>query len=244
MSLTESRSIRPWASAKADNVIAVDKDQHADAHPLGEEAGHGESGLQRLESFSDGVMAVIITIMAFNLKPPGAPTIAALSDRLPELLVYVLSFAFIGIYWNNHHHLLRSATRISSAVMWSNLLLLFWLSLIPVLTNWLGSDYHNTLPAAVYGIDGLLAAVSYYLLVRALITANGRESRLARAVARDFKGRISVVMYIAGVAGSVITPWIAYTLYVAVSLMWIIPDRRLGPSSGRPAQQKPPTTGE
>jgi uncharacterized membrane protein len=194
------------------------------------EARQEASSLVRIEAFSDGVMAVIMTIMAFELKPPARADLPAMADRLPELLVYALSFAFIGIYWNNHHHLLRSARRLSAAVMWSNLLLLFWLSLIPVLTSWIATDYSSKLPAAVYGIDGLLAALAYFALVRALISANGRDSTLARAVARDVKGRVSMAMYVAGVVGAVITPWIAYALYAAVSVMWIIPDRRLAPS--------------
>ncbi len=186
-----------------------------------------ETGLQRLEAFSDGVMAVIITIMAFGIKPPAAPTVAALADRMPALLVYALSFAFIGIYWNNHHHLLRSATRLSGRVMWSNLFLLFWLSLIPVLTSWLATDYKSSLPAALYGVVALLAGIAYYILGRALISANGRDSLLAHAVARDFKGIASVVIYAAGVVGAFVTPWIAYALYVAVSVMWVVPDPRL-----------------
>lgn len=201
------------------------------------EARDVEHGLARLEAFSDGVMAVIITIMAFELKPPAAPTAAAMRDRLPELLVYALSFLFVGIYWNNHHHLLRSAGRLSGAVMWSNLSLLFWLSLIPVLTSWLASEYNSALPAAVYGFVGLLAAVTYYILVRALIAANPSNTTLAQIAARDIKGRASVVMYAAGVAGAFIAPWIAYLMYVAVSLMWIVPDRRLAPARpGRTAR--------
>jgi uncharacterized membrane protein len=195
-----------------------------------------ESGLQRMEAFSDAVMAVIITIMAFELRPPAAPTAAALADRLPALLVYALSFAFIGIYWNNHHHLLRSAHRLSASVMWTNLLLLFWLSLIPVLTGWLATSYKSSLPAAVYGLVALLAAISYYILVRALIGANGRDSVLARSVERDLKGLISVVLYAAGVAGAFITPWIAYALFVAVSVLWLVPDPRLVRQSRRAAE--------
>src|SRR5689334_13039397 len=163
------------------------------------EARQEASSLVRIEAFSDAVMAVIITIMAFELKPPAEASLSGMAVRLPELLVYVLSFAFVGIYWNNHHHLLRSATRLSAAVMWANLLLLFWLSLIPVLTAWIANDYTRRLPAAVYGIDGLLAALAYFALVQALIRANGRESTLARAVARDVKGRVSVALYAAGV---------------------------------------------
>ncbi len=186
-----------------------------------------EGGLGRLEAFSDAVMAVIITIMAFELKPPAAPTAQALRQRLPALLVYALSFAVLAIYWNNHHHLLRSATRLSGRVMWTNLLLLFWLSLIPVLTSWLAESPTSPLPAAVYGTDALLAGVAYYILVRALIRANGRDSPLARAVARDYKGMVSVILYALGVAGAFLSPWIAYAFYVSVSLMWIVPDPRL-----------------
>ena len=186
-----------------------------------------ESGLQRLEAFSDGVFAVIITITAFELKAPAGATLAALEARLPELLVYALSFAYVGIYWNNHHHLLRSATRLSPRVMWSNFLLLFWISLIPVLTNWLAADYRSALPAAVYGAAAFLAGFSYFLLVRALIHANGRDTPLARAVENDVKGLASVLLYGAGVVGAFISPWIAYALYVAVSVIWVVPDPRL-----------------
>jgi uncharacterized membrane protein len=189
-----------------------------------------EGGLGRLEAFSDGVTAVIITIMAFQLQPPAAPTAQALRDRLPALLVYVLSFGVIAIYWNNHHHLLRSATMLSGRVMWTNLLLLFWLSLIPVLTSWLAAAPTSSLPAAVYGTDALLAGMAYYVLVRALISANGRDSLLAHAVARDYKGIVSLVLYALGVAGAFISPWIAYAFYVSVSLIWIVPDSRLGRS--------------
>jgi TMEM175 potassium channel family protein len=186
-----------------------------------------ESGLQRIEAFSDSVMAVIITIMAFELKPPLGANLGALESRLPALLVYVLSFVFVGIYWNNHHHLLRSATRLSGTVMWTNLLLLFWLSLIPVLTAWLATDYMSSLPAAAYGVAAMAAGVAYFLLVRALVAANGRNSALAQAVSRDVKGVASIVIYAAGVVAALITPWISYGLFVAVSIMWIVPDRRL-----------------
>jgi uncharacterized membrane protein len=186
-----------------------------------------QEGLNRLEAFSDGVMAVIITIMAFELKPPAAATLTAMAERLPELLVYALSFAFIAIYWNNHHHLLRSATRLSGTVMWANLVLLFWLSLIPLLTSWMAAHYRSSLPAALYGADALLAGASYFVLVRALIRANGSDSSLSRAVERDYKGVASVALYACGVVTAFVTPWIAYALYVAVSVMWVIPDPRL-----------------
>lgn len=191
------------------------------------ESGAGQSP-DRLEAFSDGVMAVIITIMALELKAPVSGSFHALGGRLPALLVYILSFGFIGIYWNNHHHLLRSTPRISGAVMWANLHLLFWLWLIPVLTEWVGSDYRDHLPASVYGIAAFFAAVAYWILVRTIIGINGADSDVARRIGRDFKGGISLVIYAVGVGAAWITPWIAYGVYVAVPVMWFVPDRRLG----------------
>lgn len=185
-----------------------------------------EMGVGRIEAFSDAVMAVIITIMAFELRAPQGATLTAVRAQLPGLLVYVLSFAFIGIYWNNHHHLLRAADRISGAVMWANLFLLFWLSLIPVLTEWLRDEYRHPLPAAAYGIVALAAAIAYTVLVRALIRANGRDSTVATAIASDAKGYASLGMYAAGVGLAFVSPWISYAIYVAVSVMWFIPDRR------------------
>jgi uncharacterized membrane protein len=180
----------------------------------------------RLEAFSDAVMAVIITIMAFQLHPPKHPTLASLGERIPNLLVYMLSFAFIAIYWNNHHHLLRAADRISGAVMWANSFLLFWLSLMPFLTEWLARDGTHSLPAAAYGVVALAAAFSYTLLVRALIRANGKDSLVATAIASDVKGYASLGMYAAGVGLAFVSPWISYALYAAVSVLWWIPDRR------------------
>jgi uncharacterized membrane protein len=186
-----------------------------------------EMGTARVEAFSDGVMAVTITIMALELQPPHGASLDAVRNQLPGLLVYVLSFGFIGIYWNNHHHLLRAAERISGAAMWANLLLLFWLSLIPVLTEWLREEYRHALPAAAYGAVALAAGVAYSILARALIRANGRESVLAQAIGSDLKGYVSQVLYAAGVGLAFVSPWISYGLYVAVALMWFIPDRRL-----------------
>jgi uncharacterized membrane protein len=183
-------------------------------------------GAGRLEAFSDAVMAVIITIMAFELRAPEYPTFDALAERLPDLLVYILSFAFIGIYWNNHHHLLRATDRISGAVMWANSFLLFWLSLIPVLTEWLRRWYEEPLPASAYGMVALAAALAYTLLVRALIRANGKDSLVATAISSDVKGYVSLGMYAAGVGLAFVSPWISYALYAAVSVMWWIPDRR------------------
>ena len=185
-----------------------------------------EMGTVRVEAFSDAVLAVIITIMAFELRAPRGASLDAVRDLLPDLLVYVLSFVWIGIYWNNHHHLLRAADRISGAAMWANLFLLFWLSLVPVLTEWLRDEYRHPLPAAAYGAVLLAAALAYSILVRTLIRANGPESALAEAIGSDVKGYASLVLYAAGIGLAFVSPWISYALYVAVALIWLIPDRR------------------
>ena len=189
--------------------------------------GAGESETGRLEAFSDGVLAVIITIMAFELKAPAGAGFTNLGERVPALLVYILSFTFVGIYWNNHHHLLRAARRVTPGVMWANLHLLFWLSLIPVLTEWVGEHYRQTAPAATYGVVGLGSAVAFTFLVRAIIRADGGSSRVAAAIGRDIKGRVSLAAYAAATALAFVTPWIAYALFVAVAVMWFVPDRRL-----------------
>jgi uncharacterized membrane protein len=196
-------------------------------------AGPLEMGVGRIEAFSDAVMAVIITIMAFELRAPEGFTFAALRHQFPGLFVYILSFAFIGIYWNNHHHLLRATDRISGAVMWANLFLLFWLSLIPVATEWLRDEYRHPLPAAAYGLIALAAAIAYTILVRALIRANGRDSRVAEAISSDRKGYVSLALYAAGVGLAFVSPWISYGFYAAVSVMWFIPDRRFTRTSSR-----------
>jgi uncharacterized membrane protein len=189
--------------------------------------GPGESETGRLEAFSDGVLAVIITIMALELKPPDGGDFHALRERLPALLIYILSFTFVGIYWNNHHHLLRAARRISAGVMWSNLHLLFWLSLIPVLTEWVGEHYKETAPAAAYGVVGLGSAVAFTILTQAIIRADGSASLVAQAVGKDTKGRISLLAYAAATAFAFVSPWISYALFAAVAVMWFVPDRRL-----------------
>jgi uncharacterized membrane protein len=189
--------------------------------------GPGESETGRLEAFSDGVLAVIITIMALELKPPDGGDFHALRERLPALLIYILSFTFVGIYWNNHHHLLRAARRISAGVMWSNLHLLFWLSLIPVLTEWVGEHYKETAPAATYGVVGLGSAVAFTVLTQAIIRADGSASLVAQAVGKDTKGRISLLAYAAATALAFVSPWISYALFAAVAVMWFVPDRRL-----------------
>jgi uncharacterized membrane protein len=186
-------------------------------------------GAGRLEAFSDAVMAVIITILALELRPPEQPFLWSLVDHKSELFIYVLAFVFIAIYWNNHHHLLRATTRINGASMWANMLLLFWLSLVPVVTEWIREDPKAQTPVASFGVIALAAALSYALLVRALIAANGQDSLLARAIANDVKGYVSLAMYAAAVvfaAASSETVWVAYALYVAVAVIWLIPDRR------------------
>jgi len=208
-----------WAWSPDTRMLSTMRDQQRSGRSL-------EMGTARVEAFSDGVIAVIITIMALELRAPRGATLDAVRDQVPGLLAYVLSFVVIGIYWNNHHHLLRAAERISGAAMWANLFLLFWLSLIPVLTEWLRDEYRHALPAAAYGAVALAAGVAYAILVRALIRANGRESAVARAIGSDIKGYGSLVLYAAGVGLAFVSPWISYVLYVAVALLWFVPDRR------------------
>jgi TMEM175 potassium channel family protein len=194
---------------------------------MADRPGEIELGTGRLEAFSDAVFAVIMTIMALTLKAPEGHAWADVrDDLLPGLIVYALSFTMVGIYWNNHHHLLRAAERINGAVMWANLLLLFCLSLVPVMTVWVREEYQHALPAVGYGLVAIVAAVAYSFLVRTLIRVNGRDSAVARAVGSDLKGYASLVMYAAGVALAFVSPWIAYVLYVAVAVMWFVPDRR------------------
>jgi uncharacterized membrane protein len=187
----------------------------------------GESETGRLEAFSDGVLAVIITIMALELKAPVTGTFAGLRERLPALLIYILSFTFIGMYWNNHHHLLRAARRMTGGVMWANLHLLFWLSLIPVLTEWIGEHYEDHAPAATYGFVCLGSAVAFVILTRAIIRADGGSSAVAQAIGRDVKSRASLAIYVAATALAFVSPWISYALFVAVAVIWFVPDRRL-----------------
>lgn len=184
-----------------------------------------EAGVGRLEAFSDGVLAVIITVTALSLHAPTSGTFSAMEHRLPSLLVYAANFLFLGIYWNNHHHLLRAATRISSAVMWSNLALLFFLSLIPVLTEWVAANYRASAPAVTYGVVALASAFAFTMLTRAIIRAEARPV-VARVVGRDRKAIVSQVLYATGVGCAFVSPWIAYAFYVTVSLMWFVPDRR------------------
>lgn len=182
----------------------------------------------RLVSFSDGVIAVIITIMVLEMKVPHGATLAALRPVLSVFLVYALSFVFIGIYWNNHHHMLYVAERITGRVMWSNLHLLFWLSLVPFTTGWMGENQFAPLPTAVYGVVLLLAAIAYTILQTALVAANGgKESFLAAALGSDLKGRMSIMLYAAGIGLAFVNHWIAVALYVIVAVIWLAPDTRI-----------------
>jgi uncharacterized membrane protein len=181
----------------------------------------------RLEAFSDGVIAIIITIMVLELKVPHGADLAALLPLVPVFLSYVLSFVYVGIYWNNHHHMLQAAERVNGRILWANLHLLFWLSLFPFVTGWMGENHFEAMPTALYGVVLLMAAVSYWVLQQAIIGHHGRESALARAVGRDIKGKISPVIYLAAIVLSFFNRWIADALYVAVALMWLVPDRRI-----------------
>jgi uncharacterized membrane protein len=181
----------------------------------------------RLEAFSDGVIAIVITIMVLELRPPHEPTLQALRPLVPSFLSYLMSFIYLGIYWNNHHHLMQAATRVDGRVLWANLHLLFWLSLIPFTTAWMGESEFASGPAAAYGVVLLLAAVAYYILTRALLARQGAGSVLAAALGGDLKGRISIVLYIAAVLLALPAPWAACLLYVFVAIMWLIPDRRI-----------------
>jgi uncharacterized membrane protein len=186
----------------------------------------GMSGA-RLEAFSDGVLAVIITIMVLELKTPHDVTLNALCSEFPVFLSYVLSFANIGIYWNNHHHLLRNAKEISAGVMWSNLNLLFWLSLIPFFTSWLGNHPQSQWPAFVYGLDLLLCAIAYVILQSALIRSQGPGSDLKARLGNDLKGKLSPCIYLVGLGLAFVNPILAEVSYLSVAVMWFIPDRRL-----------------
>jgi uncharacterized membrane protein len=182
----------------------------------------------RLEAFSDGVIAIIITIMVLELKVPHGDSFAALKPLVPVFLSYVLSFVYVGIYWNNHHHLLSSARQINGSVLWPNLHLLFWLSLVPVATGWMGENHFAPATLALYGAVLLMAALAYFILQNRLITLNGGpESPLAQAVGRDWKGKLSPVFYLLGIGSSFVLPWLAEAIYVGVALMWLVPDRRI-----------------
>ncbi len=189
-----------------------------------------------MEAFSDAVIAILITIMVLELKVPHETTWAALQGSLPTLLVYVLSFIYLGIYWNNHHHMLMLTEQVNGGVLWANLHLLFWLSLVPFTTGWMGENHVAAVPVAAYGITLLGAALAYYVLRTAIIRHQGPGSRLAAAVGRDLKGRASPVLYAAAIGLAFVSPWIAVAVYVLVALMWLVPDRRVerAIAAGRP----------
>jgi uncharacterized membrane protein len=180
-----------------------------------------------MEAFSDGVIAILITVMVLELRIPHGTTWSALGDSIPVLLTYVLSFVYLGIYWNNHHHLLMAAERVNGLVLWANLHLLFWLSLIPFATGWLGENEFAATPAAAYGIVLLAAALAYFALQGAIIHVQGRTSALALAVGRDLKGKMSPLLYALGIGLAFVNRWLSVAVYVIVALMWLIPDRRV-----------------
>ncbi len=181
----------------------------------------------RLEAFSDGVLAILITIMVLEMKAPEEVDLAALMPVLPVFLCYVLSFVYLGIYWNNHHHLLAATPSIDGAIMWANLHLLFWLSLVPFVTGWMGEHDFAPLPTAAYGVVLLMAAVAYYILKTLILRRETETSPLRRELGPDWKGRLSPVLYIVGIGLSLYRPWIACALYTLVALIWIVPDRRI-----------------
>jgi uncharacterized membrane protein len=185
-------------------------------------------GKTRLEAFSDGVIAIIITIMVLELKVPHGSDWQSLQDLLPVFLSYVLSFVYLGIYWNNHHHMLHTVQHVSGGVLWANLHLLFWLSLVPFVTGWMGENHFAALPTALYGVVLLLAAVAYWILQNRIISVGGgRESLLARAVGRDRKGKISPLLYAVAIPLAFWSQWLAGAIYVAVAVMWLVPDQRI-----------------
>ncbi len=181
----------------------------------------------RLEAFSDGVIAILITVMVLELRTPSGPTWRALGADAPVLLAYLLSFVYLGIYWNNHHHTFRLVSRVTGGVLWANLHLLFWLSLVPFVTAWMSENRFETVPTAAYGIVLLLAAVAFFVLQRTLLRVQGPSSRLAAAVGRDLKGRLSPVLYVAGIALTFVNQWLGIGLYAIVALIWLVPDGRV-----------------
>jgi uncharacterized membrane protein len=181
----------------------------------------------RLEAFSDGVIAILITIMVLELKVPHGADWAAMRSMVPVFLAYVLSYVYIGIYWNNHHHLLHTCDQINGRILWANLHLLFWLSLVPVVTGWMGDNHTEALPTATYGVVMVLSGVAYLVLERAIIAQQGERSKLASAVGKDAKALLSVVLYVVAITAAFFNTWISDALYVFVSAMWFVPDKRI-----------------
>jgi uncharacterized membrane protein len=182
---------------------------------------------RRVEQFSDAVIAIIITVMVIELRIPHGKTWSALRDSVPVLLTYLLSFVYLAIYWNNHHHLLMATERVNALVLWANLHLLFWLSLLPAVTHWAGENHLASWPTAMYGVVLLMSAIAYFILIHALIREHGRDSPIARAVGNDVKGKVSVVIYLAGIGVAFVAPWVSATLYALAAVWWFVPDRRI-----------------
>ena len=192
-------------------------------------------GRGRLEAFSDGVLAIIITIMVLELKVPHGAGLDVLAPLLPVFLSYVMSFVYVGIYWSNHHHLLHAVRQVNGSVLWANLHLLFWLSLIPFVTGWMGENHFAAWPVALYGVVLLFAAIAYYILARVLVAHHGRDSAIALALGKDFKGKVSVACYAVAIPLAFLNSWLACALYAAVAVMWLIPDRRIEHILAEPA---------
>ncbi|HEX3624871.1 MAG TPA: TMEM175 family protein [Verrucomicrobiae bacterium] len=181
----------------------------------------------RIEAFSDGVIAIIITIMVLNLTVPATADLSELKSRLPIFLTYALSYLYVGIYWNNHHHLLKAARRAKAGVMWANLHLLFWLSLFPFMTGWMGENHFAAAPTAIYGFVLLMAGVAYFILQNIIVADHGNDSKLARELGADWKGKLSIVLYAAGIGIAFWRAWVSSFVYTLVALLWLIPDKRL-----------------
>ena len=184
-------------------------------------------GKSRMETFFDGVLAIIITIMVLEMKVPHGESIETLSPLVPVLLSYVLSFVYLGIYWNNHHHMMHATHKVSGSMLWANLHLLFWLSLIPFTTGWMGENHFAKLPAAAYGVVLLMSALAYWILQQRIIASQGEDSLLKKAVGNDWKGKLSPVLYIVAILLAFLSSWLSMGIYVFVALMWVIPDRRI-----------------
>ncbi|WP_320151412.1 TMEM175 family protein [uncultured Tolumonas sp.] len=184
-------------------------------------------GKNRLEAFFDGVVAIIITIMVLEMKVPHGDSLDALIPLLPVVLSYVLSFIYLGIYWNNHHHMLHTCKQVTGAMLWANLHLLFWLSLIPFTTGWMGENHFARVPAALYGLVLLMASIAYWILQQQIIASQGEHSLLQQAIGRDWKGKLSPVLYSTGILSAFLSQWLAVAVYIGVALLWLVPDRRI-----------------
>ena len=184
-------------------------------------------GKGRLEAFSDGVIAIIITIMVLEMKVPQGESFASLRPLLPVFFSYMLSFLYVGIYWNNHHHMLHVTTRVTASILWANLHLLFWLSLFPFATGWMGQNHFALPPSALYGFVLLMAGIAYFILQQAIIASQGQTSLLRKAIGSDWKGKLSPLLYVVGIFGSLLSSWAAQAIYVFVALLWLVPDRRI-----------------